>query len=233
MNKQTKGKCRFCGKEYTKTSMVKHISSCKERENQLDKSEDGKEIGYFGLVISGKYAKAYWLITEFREDATLKDLDKFLRDIWLECCGHLSSFEIEGISYESNPETMGGWGRPVKGMNSKLKNVLGKEGMVFDYEYDFGSTTALTISVFDYRIGPYKKEKLSILSRNNPIEYICDECGEKKATAVCSECMYDDAGLLCDDCQNEHECDEEMLMNICNSPRFGVCGYEGSSKYPD
>lgn len=232
MNRQTKGKCRFCGKEYTKTSMVKHLSSCKERKNELDKAASDKEVGYFGLAISGKYAKSYWLITEFREDATLKDLDKFLRDIWLECCGHLSSFEIEGISYESDPEPTGGWGHPVKGMNGKLKNVIEK-GMVFDYEYDFGSTTALIISVFDYRIGPLKREKLSILSRNNPIEYICDECGEKKAAAVCSECMYGDAGLLCDDCQNEHECDEEMLMNICNSPRFGVCGYEGSSKYPD
>lgn len=232
MSKQTKGKCKFCGKEYTKTSMVKHLLSCNEQKNELDKSASEKKSGYFGLVISGKYAKAYWLITEFREDATLKDIDKFLRDIWLECCGHLSSFDIDGTSYESDPEPSGGWGNPVKSMNCKLKNVL-EEGMVFDYEYDFGSTTALTISVFNYRIGTWKREKLSILSRNNPAEYICDECGEKTATAVCSECMYDGAGLLCDDCQKEHGCDEEMLMNVYNSPRFGVCAYEGSSKYPD
>ncbi len=232
MNKQTKGKCRFCGKEYAKTSMVKHLSSCKEWKNELDKSASDKKIGYFGLAISGKYDKAYWLITEFREDATLKDVDQFLRDIWLECCGHLSLFEIDDISYESDPEPSGGWGHPVKGMNSKLKKVIEK-GMIFDYEYDFGSTTALTISVFDYRIGSWKKEKLTILSRNNRMDYICDECGEQTATAVCSECIYKGAGLLCDDCQKDHECDEEMLMNICNSPRFGVCGYSGSTKYPD
>ena len=184
------------------------------------------------LLYLGSTQKSYWPIIEIREDATLKNVDKFLRDIWLECCGHLSSFEIEGISYESDPEPMGGWGHPVKGMSSKLENVIEK-GMIFEYEYDFGSTTALTISIFDYRIGPLRRDKLSILSRNNPIEYICDACGEKKATAVCSECMYEDTGFLCDDCQKEHECDEEMLMNICNSPRFGVCGYSGSTKYPD
>jgi predicted RNA-binding Zn-ribbon protein involved in translation (DUF1610 family) len=117
-------------------------------------------------------------------------------------------------------------------MNCKLKSVIEK-GMVFEYEYDFGSTTALNINVFDYRIDTWKKEKLRLLSRNNPIEYTCDECGENIATAVCSECMDDGAGFLCEDCQKEHTCDEEMFMNICNSPRFGVCGYEGSTKYPD
>ena len=57
MSKQTKGKCRFCGKEYTKTSMLKDLSSCKERKNELDKAARDKEVGCFGLAISGKYAK--------------------------------------------------------------------------------------------------------------------------------------------------------------------------------
>ena len=119
-------------------------------------------------------------------------------------------------------------GHPVKGMNCKLKNVL-EEEMTFEYEYDFGSTTALTISVFDYRVGNREKEKLTILSRNNPIEYTCGGCGKKPATAVCAEC----GELLCEDCREDHECGKDMLMRICNSPRFGVCGYEGSTKYPD
>jgi hypothetical protein len=35
--------------------------------------------------------------------ATLAKLDAFLRETWLECCGHLSSFEIAGERYASNP----------------------------------------------------------------------------------------------------------------------------------
>jgi hypothetical protein len=232
MSTQSKGKCNFCEKEYTKTSMQKHISACKERKHRHDIIENDKKSGYFGLSITGKYNKDYWLLIEVKEEATLKDIDKFLRDIWLECCDHLSSFKIDGTLYDSNPAPSMGWGQPVKSMNCKLKSITEK-GMRFDYEYDFGSTTALTISVFDYRIGSPKKEKLTILSRNNPIEYICDECGEKIATSICPVCIYQDKSLFCDDCQENHDCGEEMLLKICNSPRFGVCGYDGSTKYPD
>jgi hypothetical protein len=34
----------------------------------------------------------------------LDTLDAFLRSIWLECCGHLSAFRIDGTSYDSEPE---------------------------------------------------------------------------------------------------------------------------------
>lgn len=233
MSRQSKGKCKFCGKEYTKASMVKHISVCKERIKKETEIETVKTIGYFEILIAGKHAKNYWLLTEFREDATLKDLDKFIRDIWVECCGHLSSFKIDEVWYESDSEPSMGWGRrTIKDMNCKLKDVIVK-GMSFDYEYDYGSTTALTISITNYMTGNWKKEKLIILSRNNPIEFICDECGEEIATCACEECMYEGVGFLCNNCNKNHECGEEMLMDICNSPRFGVCGYSGSTKYPD
>ena len=87
-------------------------------------------------------------------------------------------------------------------MNCKLTAVL-TEGMTFSYEYDFGSTTELMITVVNYRIGTSRKEKIVILSRNNQIEFLRDECGE------------------------------EMLLPVCNSPRMGVCGYCGSDIYPD
>lgn len=62
---------------------------------------------------------------------------------------------------------------------------------------------------------------------------MCSNCEKKVATALCIECIYDGTGLLCDDCRQDHECGEEMLSEIYNSPRTGVCGYEGSYKYPD
>lgn len=232
MSTRSKGTCRLCGKEYTKSSMVKHVFSCNKQKNTLEKPAAWKDMGYFGLTISGTYLKDYWLITEFKETATLLDVDQFLRDIWLECCGHLSAFRIGGISYESHPNTSISWGEPVKGMNYKLKDLLGI-GMTLDYEYDFGSTTELTIQVSHYRIAKETKTKFTILSRNNPIEYLCTECGEKKAAVICAECFYDGVGLLCDDCKKDHECGEDMFLDICNSPRVGVCAYEGSSKYPD
>src|SRR5260370_30229280 len=35
---------------------------------------------------------------------TMADLDAFLRDIWLECCGHMSAFKVGTTNYSSEPE---------------------------------------------------------------------------------------------------------------------------------
>ena len=233
MSIRSKGGCKYCGKEYTKAAMMKHLTTCADRKASWEKDASGeKQAGYFSLAIEGTYLKDYWLMIEIRDDATLKNLDQFLREIWLECCGHLSDFRINGVLYDVEPQKSMGWGLPKKGMNCKLKSVL-ETGMVFEHEYDFGSTTELTIRVFDHREGGMQKDKIKIMARNRPIEWICSECGEKAATVVCTECLDEDSGFFCDDCKKDHDCDEEMLMRICNSPRFGVCGYEGSTKYSD
>lgn len=105
--------------------------------------------------------------------------------------------------------------------------------MTFGYQYDFGSTTELMITVANYRVMNNRKEKLIILSRNNPIEILCEECGKKPVAYICTECLYEGSGRLCEDCARTHECGEEMLLSVCNSPRMGVCGYCGSDIYPD
>lgn len=232
MRKQTKGKCKYCGKDYTKSYMLRHLADCKERKASIAAEIGTKKCGYFELVISSKYEKEYWLVIEMRDDATLKDLDSFLRDIWLECCGHLSGFDIGGTRYEIEPCKDVFWGEPARNMNCKLKSVLQKD-MTIGYEYDYGSTTELVISVHEYRLSYWKKDKLTLLSRNNPLEFLCDTCHTKKAAAVCTECLYEGEGFLCDDCRKTHECGEEMQLPVCNSPRMGVCAYEGSSIYPD
>lgn len=72
---QTKGLCKYCGREYTKSGMIRHLEACKERKNKLAMETDKRRCNYFQIVISGKYAKAYWLIVETSEDTTLKELD--------------------------------------------------------------------------------------------------------------------------------------------------------------
>lgn len=232
MSKHTKGKCKYCGKEYTFSYMNKHLPACKERQKKWAEETASKKCGYFELAVYPKYNRDYWLYVEIKETATLKDVDQFLRDIWVECCGHLSAFDIGGISYDVAPQDDFFWGKPAKSMSCKLKSVLEK-GMTFSYEYDFGSTTELMITVVNYRVGDDRKEKLIILSRNNPIEILCNVCGKNSAAYICAECFYEGRGWLCEDCAKTHECGEEMLLPVCNSPRMGVCGYCGSNIYPD
>lgn len=234
MAKQTKGFCKYCGKEYTRAGMIKHLATCKEREAVL---ADAKEK-YFELVLCGKYDKDYWLIIQMKESATLKDLDQFIRDVWVECCGHLSAFDIYGQRYEVAPQNDFFWGKPAKSMNCKLKSIL-EQGMQIKYEYDYGSTTDLMIDVQDYYDAPNQKDKITIISRNNPPQFFCSQCRKNTAVWISPEGFYDGNPFWCDECmeklrKGEIEVDEpEFLLPVCNSPRMGVCGYEGSERYPD
>lgn len=209
---KSEGICNFCKKTFSGRGMAKHLEACPERKKALE-NEKGK--GKVFLVKAS--SDPYWVFFEVNATSTLETVDDFLRDLWLECCGHLSCFTIDDEEYMSNP-----WD-DYKGMNVKLGKVIAP-GKEFLHEYDFGSTTELDMKCISEREGTIKG--IQILARNNPPEFFCDECG-KPATQICPECAWDDKGFLCDSCAEDHECGEEMLLPVVNSPRMGVCGYTG------
>ena len=47
---QTKGFCKYCGKEYTKAGILRHLQACNERKNSLSK-ENVKRRNRWNLVI--------------------------------------------------------------------------------------------------------------------------------------------------------------------------------------
>lgn len=161
-----------------RTGIAKHLQTCKKRVDLCEKAE--KTEKYFELLLYGAYNKDYWLIIQIKENATLDDLDRFIRDIWVDCCGHLSAFEIDGVSYEREPDDDFGWGEPAKSTNHTLKQVL-TTGMIFNYEYDFGSTTEIMVKVLDHYSAQKQNEKVVILSRNNPPEFACSICGNSRS----------------------------------------------------
>jgi len=110
-------------------------------------------------------------------------------------------------------------------MDIALSKVLSL-GLKFNYEYDFGTTTELALKVMAEREGKITGEPIQLLARNEPPLITCDVCG-KIATQVCSQCIWDNEGWLCDECGREHECGEDMLLPVVNSPRVGMCGYTG------
>jgi len=115
-------------------------------------------------------------------------------------------------------------GEGDKLMNFAVSDEL-KKGVVFEYEYDFGTTTTLKLAVVGERKG--KSKRISVLARNKPVEYKCGSCGAK-ATLVCAQCTFDiDKVVFCNKCAKKHECGEEAMLKIVNSPRTGMCGYEG------
>lgn len=219
----SKGQCHLCGGTFGKAAMTRHLKSCKQKEDsEASPADRGSRIrAVFHLVVEGRYASDYWMHLEIPADARLEVLDNFLRDVWLECCGHMSAFEIEGRTYSVAP--MADFGDAS--MNVKLSDIL-SPGMKLYHEYDFGSTTYLVLKVVSQEQRQIKGKSVRVLARNEPPEFSCMSCG-KTATLLCPMCIYSGEGCLCDECAPEHECGDDMLLPIVNSPRVGVCGYTG------
>ena len=105
-------------------------------------------------------SRIYWLAIEARADAKLEALDATLRRTWLECCGHLSAFRIGDVDYFSRGYEVGGWSVPgltrkrvERTMTARLGDALPPVGDRIGYQYDFGSTTMLQLTVTGERRG--------------------------------------------------------------------------------
>jgi len=222
------GTCALCGSNFESSEMSKHLKSCRSKRDVSANAEREKDRKLFHIVVEGADSPEYWMHLEASTDATLADLDGFLRDIWLECCDHLSAFEIGKRQYLPE-EASGDFGD--ESMEIALGEVL-RPRMKFAHRYDFGSTTALALrAVSKYEGAPPgpKDEPVRVLARNEPPEINCGKCG-KPAVLICPECMYDKEGWLCKACAKKHEeacAGAEMMLPVLNSPRVGVCGYCG------
>src|SRR5205085_2612843 len=95
--------------EFDKAKMSQHVKYCKERqriEAELAKSPKGKKFlqtKLFHIVLEGKYNPQYWMHIEMPAEAQLILLDDFIRAAWVECCDHLSAFQIGEFYYQSEP----------------------------------------------------------------------------------------------------------------------------------
>jgi len=231
----SEGKCSYCNTTFTKATMTKHLKSCKQRKDALEwtlKDRGTRKTKVFHIAVEGRYLPQYWMHLEAPANAALKDLDDFLRDARVECCGHLSAFIINNVWYERDTGFVGAMGPMIFGKGGPTKNMdilqgyLLRPGLKFHYEYDFGTTTHLNLKVVAEREGRIGEERIQLLARNNPPPITCGSCG-KIATQVCAKCIYENKGWLCDKCSRKHECGGDMLLPVVNSPRVGTCGYTG------
>ncbi len=231
----TDGQCYLCGEMYTKRGMNRHLRSC------LPTGGEGTNAVVLRIV--GTYREDYWIHTLVDRETTLATLDSFLRRFWVECCNHLSTFEISGIDYNNdNPGTFGSRPQQGRSMDVELGTVMDQHTIEeFSYVYDWGSSTNLTLSVVDTgswelsRIRSESEEDLStgydgvsLLTRNEQPDRECTTCGEQ-AKQICQECLVrrgPDA-LYCEACAHEHDCEHPRFLPVVNSPRSGVCGYRG------
>ena len=222
--KQTRGKCAYCGREMTRGGLSRHLATCPGRQEAIQAANREKRISQtlYHLLARDAWYGDFWLHLEMNGSATLEDLDYYLRAIWLECCGHLSRFSV------------GGWRGDEIPMHRRIKNIF-SPGVELTHIYDFGTSSHTLIRFVGMREGkPLTQHPIALMARNNAREGTCVECGEQ-AGWWCPECLYerDEWTTLCERHAEEHSCDDYGgLMPLVNSPRVGMCGYDGPAEPP-
>lgn len=217
---QTRGACAFCGREMTRGGLARHLETCPQCQEAIEAANQGRgrEQPLYHLVARDAWGGDYWLHLEMNGSATLDDLDRYLRAIWLECCGHLSQFSI------------GGWRGDEIPMGRQIQRVF-TPGLELTHIYDFGTESQTLIQAVSVRTGkPLSEHPIYLMARNNPPEAACQVCGQPAAW-LCIDCWdeTDQPAFLCDEHAEDHE---EGLMAFVNSPRVGMCGYNGPAKPP-
>ena len=237
---KSEGKCLFCGEIFTKVGINKHLFA---HLKEIGKSgQSGQSFLLKVEPLKRRSETPYFLSLWVDGETTLKTIDTFLRDIWLECCGHLSAFTLPGQKTANKFNLKGIYNSFLVdndseysdeiSMRKKTKVVFSK-GLKLEYTYDFGSSTQLNITVIS-EIPVKADKKIVLLSRNEPLEILCSVCKKAPATQICTMCCYDEDAEFCEKCAKKHEkmCNDfadYAAMPVVNSPRMGICGYKGGS----
>ena len=222
--KPSKGKCAYCGQEVTKGGVTRHLSVCPKRQAIIEKAEHtkGASEALYHLRVQDAWRSEFWLDLEVRGSATLKDVDGYLRAIWLECCGHLSRFSV------------GGWQGQEIHKQRRIEDVF-QPGITLTHIYDFGTSSETLLKMVGTRQGrPTSSRPIALMVRNLIPEANCREC-EQPAAWLCLECLSEEEvwGTLCDGHARTHpHSNYGEPIPLVNSPRLGMCGYEGPAEPP-
>jgi transcription elongation factor Elf1 len=202
MTANSTGNCYLCGASLSKSAMRNHLFKLHGED------KGGQECSL--LKIEGLYQKDYWLYIDIPKKETLDELDYFLRQIWLECCGHMSAF-----LYPKHIEI---------DMNRRLESFAA--GDKFLHHYDFGTTTETAITIMGTTIRKKQKDSVRLLARNVPPVFQCKDCGKQADFIYMGADDNWEMPFYCAKCGKKYD---DMLLPISNSPRMGSCGYSGEN----
>lgn len=210
---KTNGICTTCNESIAKRSALKHVDSCFLANNDT-KSKENRTF----VIRVNDGPGIFWIYIAVPVTDTLEDLDWYIKKLWLECCGHMSMFEIGENCYNAYPEP----GHGDKSMDVPLNKVF-EPGATAKYEYDFGTPTELVFEVVREYSSKTKDDSIKLLMRNEMPKVMCQAC-EDQAAFICSYCQMPS----CKKCRKKDECgDMDSFLPFVNSPRTGQCGYGG------
>ena len=138
---------------FSKSAMTRHLEICEQRaitEAKAGSRQKAQQTRKLHLVVEACDLAMYWMHLAVTSSTALTTLDQFLRNTWLECCGHLSAFVIDGVRYAIDAGMYDDWDMGEKSMRVRLDKVL-SPGQTCSYEYDYGTTTELKLKVITER----------------------------------------------------------------------------------
>ena len=211
-----------------------------DEEAEIEEEEEGElNIGELLQAFPPEYLKILPknFLSEFQKFESVDDLVTYLKDT-------LNSIPKKGVPHSQEEwdvyreryfqsQVLEAILEMVedRSLDASLEKVL-KVGQKFSYEYDFGSTTDLTLKVLSEREGAIinqdeDEDTIEILARNIEPVMLCKVCGKPAKFVVGGYFDVEENAFCSKKCVKKSEEDAEMLLPVVNSPRVGVCGYTG------
>lgn len=210
-----------------------------EAEIEEEEEEEKLNIGELLKTFPPEYLKMLPknFVSEFQNFETIDDLVSYLKNT-------LNSIPKKGV-----PHSQEEWDAyreryfqsqvleailemvEDRSLDVSLEKVL-KVGQKFSYEYDFGSSTDLTLKLSSEREGVFQdqdedEDTIEILARNIEPVMVCKMCGKPAKFVVGGYFDVEENAFCSKKCVKKSGDDADMLLPVVNSPRVGVCGYTG------
>lgn len=217
------GTCALCNVELDPTAMADHLPECLESyRHECGGHEEDYPPKAYQVALQADRAPLYWMHVLVRDDATLGQLDSFLRDVWLEGRGAHSRFVIGSRLYSESAPTDRAPSRQQGDLSTPIYEALDGEEP-FEYTYDLEESTELTGRLVQstYVLPDHPSSPVRLIARNLPPEIPC-ECSAP-AEVLCPSCVEtgEERGCLCLECADDHACraNADDYPPIENTPR--------------
>ena len=203
----------------------------------------------------------HWMLLAARPSTSLRQLDQFLRDQWLECCGHMRHFEIGFTRYSAGIPGPGDTHLldtdPVDPEDRHMVYTLAETletGQRVRHVFDYGNTTEVDLECVTTLAAPYNclpelliprqgteghpADFIIIVARNLPLE-TCFTCGATAGWRYHTDPYVpvppEDGGSIVAPPYFCADCapDDVPLIALRNSPRAGVTCYDNAHSEPE
>ncbi len=259
----SQGQCHLCRAVVRAAAAGAHVQNCitdAVGRNFIDNNTHGRFDRNETILLEVRSEELrHWMILAVRPTASLRQLDRFLRDHWLECCGHLSHFDLGGVRYSNcvpGPGDSDLFDADLAEPDERHMvypvaetTVAGQE---FRHEFDYGDTTRLDLTCVAVLRPPYQclpqlmewehpeghvDDFIAIVARNLRPER-CFTCGEPASWRYHDnpylEASPEQGGPIV---APPYFCDrcapqDTTLTLLKNSPRSGVACYDNTHDGP-